>query len=1274
MRNLKRALSLALALVMVLSMMVVGAGAVSVDDFSDSADIVNTEAVTVLATLGVITGNDDGSYAPADTISRAEMSTIICRVLNGGKDPVLGEAVTNTYTDTANHWAKNYIEYCSTLGIVSGKGDGTYDPEGDVTVAEAAKMVLVALGYNAAMEGYTGGAWQINVDAQANPLGLYDGLDYTTTSSALTRDNAAQMLYNALDCDMVKYDVVLDTTSSTVISTTQLGETGETLLEDKFDAVKVEGIVVANELANLETSGHLVDGRTRILVTNYEDQEYYGAEKNSAGYYTDTEDFTVSTGLDELGRSVSIYVKKEPTSTNAQVLGSVIVSENNVVVTNYSKDSLATIADDNGLQVMEATESNTYYDDGTLIATNYGNLGKLSISAVSGYDATDDNIRGQEKILIDNDDDGDVEYVLVNSWRFGKVTSYVSSGDGSIVINQGSAPTLSESDADDVVGFEDVAQGDYVIAAEIGNRTFVEAAETVTGTMDAYNTGATAREAADSRTEATVVTKVTVDGEDYNTSSMLGYTGGADDIKAANEYGETYLDNEAVFYLGKGGFVVAVGETDASAYRYALVLAKDNQNVTVDERVRVALSDGTVGTYTIDTDGVRNPDLGEVYRYTLSGDEIRLTAVTDTVDLATAKFEKGRTSIKDGTTTEANATASTVFFYVGETAVSDGIDRSNVDVYNGYKDAPDLGDGIQGKVYIRSENNSTKSAGAVVFYGSDSLTSADMDDSLYVTEIVRRSTDYVVVNAFVAGSAELQTINVDITSEDDLRAGNAYTYEINSDEYYELTALDRETPEDGVNGDADVNSTVGDTFVLSRTDYNGENEYVITADTLFVNDSDYLSDPIAELGEGPGEGSYVTWVTYNSDHEAILVAIKDEEATSGRTAAPSAISLKDNNGTELESGDTWKNPTASTDKLTLNVTLATGQTGKVKVTATGTGASVAPTVNDITGDNSSQARDVYTASGNEVNVALEVTLTISETGKADRDITYTITVTNEATAPTFTATSSATLSGSESPYKITDFVKGSTISLAVSDTTATSKITDAKVEGTLDKNNVNMITFNSTSAYPVYEAANDGEAGTLTLTITTSQTGKSDVVTTITFEIEAKDVVIVTGDNVSVSGAAGSQQVVNFLTAIPDGSYIKVGDDYFEVTSNSATITMPNEDAVIDTGYWAVAAPTVESSAESTGVNGVKLTKAEADKEYAKEGETVTITVTTDQGTITNSKSCKISATVSPTVTVTDATTEIGDGSITAEETYEISFEMPDEEVTSIEVTLADNI
>ena len=151
MRNLKRALSLGLASVMVIGMMATGAGAVSYNDLTDKDEIVNKEAVQMLVELGVINGKDDGSYDPTGIVTRAEMAKMICVVLNGGKDPSLGSATTNTYTDTASHWAKNYIEYCTTLGIIAGKGDGTFDPEGDVTVAEAAKMVLVALGYNAPM-------------------------------------------------------------------------------------------------------------------------------------------------------------------------------------------------------------------------------------------------------------------------------------------------------------------------------------------------------------------------------------------------------------------------------------------------------------------------------------------------------------------------------------------------------------------------------------------------------------------------------------------------------------------------------------------------------------------------------------------------------------------------------------------------------------------------------------------------------------------------------------------------------------------------------------------------------------------------------------------------------------------------------------------------------------------------------------------------------------------------------------------------------------------
>ena len=77
MRNLKRALSLVLAVVMVIGLMVVGASAVSYNDFSDRGEIVNKDAVSMLTTLGIIEGKPDGSYAPTEGVDRAQMAKMI---------------------------------------------------------------------------------------------------------------------------------------------------------------------------------------------------------------------------------------------------------------------------------------------------------------------------------------------------------------------------------------------------------------------------------------------------------------------------------------------------------------------------------------------------------------------------------------------------------------------------------------------------------------------------------------------------------------------------------------------------------------------------------------------------------------------------------------------------------------------------------------------------------------------------------------------------------------------------------------------------------------------------------------------------------------------------------------------------------------------------------------------------------------------------------------------------------------------------------------------
>ena len=883
MRNLKRALSLALASVMVASMTLIGAGAVSVDDFSDSADIVNKEAVTVLATLGVITGNDDGSYAPADTISRAEMSTIICRVLNGGKDPVLGESVTNTYTDTASHWAKNYIEYCTTLGIIAGKGDGTFDPEGDVTVAEAAKMVLVALGYNAPMEGYTGANWQINVDARANPLGLYDDLSYTTTSSALTRDNAAQMLYNALDCYMVKYSVVLDTTSSTVISTTQLDVTDETLLEDKFEAVKVEGVVIANEVANLEASASgngtsLEEGRTKIRIDEEADQDYYTGDKT----------FSVSSEMDDLGRYVAIYVKKDRNSVNAQVLGSVIVSEDNKVITDASSDDIQTVIDDNDLNRTEAT----------MVAKNYQGL-----TALTSAQATADGTNGVQKIIIDNDNDGDVDYVLLNTYYFGKVTTYVSSGDGSIAINVGDAQTtesyfsktvtrLAADDMDDVVGFEDVAKGDYVNAQFIGGDLHVSLAESVTGVLESYRYN----------DNGTLITKVTVDGTDYNVSNVTGYVGGDDDIRKAANDADEFVSNEVSAYLDNNGYVVAVGDAEANAGKYAMVLAVGSD---VNDLVKVILADGTVGTYTIDDNGrdaVKKSalDIGEVYAYNLNttNNTIKLTEVdrvAGETEQDNAKFSKGKIRITTGATTDGDyqtfdVTSSTVFFYVSDddgVVINDStsIDDDNVDTYANYRSAPDLKSDptITATIYTRGTGADERIV-AVVFAGTD-LADADVSDNLYIANIVGTNGDETEIVAYVNGSTEPQNITLDQEiGELDRYRRTTWTYSVNTDGTYHL---DSEWTRSGWT----VSDVVGDNFVIN----NGAN-YTLTSDTLVVNDSKYLPEIVAELGADAtvSENDNVIGMVVNGSDEALLVVIRNEKVTTDDETAEASVVL---NGT-----------------------------------------------------------------------------------------------------------------------------------------------------------------------------------------------------------------------------------------------------------------------------------------------------------------------------------------------------------------------------------------
>ena len=849
MRNLKRALSLTLASVMVASMMVVGAGAASYDDFSDKDKIANKEAVQMLVELGVINGKDDGNYDPSGIVTRAEMAKMICIVLNGGKDPNLGTTVTNTYTDTVGHWASGYIEYCTQLGIVAGDGTGKFNPNATVTGSEAAKMLLVALGYKSEIEGFTGANWALAVNTRGSQKGLYNGLNIVV-DQGLTRDNAAQMVYNALDAKVVEYSYTLVTDGSSLSSSPTLKNDGtKTLLEDKFNAVKVEGIVVANEVANLtatsEKGSSLDKGKTSLAITNGDDQNAY----------TGTKTFSVSTDINDLGRSVVVYVKKDSNSTKAEVLGSAITSIDNKVVVDNSGDSISAVASDNKLTINADTK----------VAVNYGNL-----EAYSKY--TDPKTAGIEKILVDTDADGDVDYVLMNTYAFGKVTTYTTSGDGSIAISAGNY-ALSASDKADVVGFDKVAKNDYVLAAYIGGNLHVMKADSVVGTLEAYK-------------GTNPATKLTVAGTNYNVSAIANvYEGGEDDVKAAKSYGSSNLDNEATFYLDKNGYIVAVGNVSENAYNYALVMAK---GTTIDERVKVALPDGTTGTYTLSTSGnglkLADISVGKVYGYSInSNKEIKLTAATtDGVLYNRAAFTKGKTTISGNPDTSFYANKNTVFFYtpgVVNTTVND------VDVYAGYDKAPTLNSSSNASVQVYTSGTRVV---AVVFTGRN-LTTANVSDNLYIASVGTSTNSYTNAKAFIAGDTKLAEIKVEGTV-----SKGVYTYTINSDGYYVLKSVPSGnggsvTLDNAGKTQYSVATANNDTFVLEKNDDKSKMELSITSKTLLVDTSDYLDDPIAEMGAGPDANDKIAYVVYNLNNnkadEALLIVVKNTKTTSSSTSS-----------------------------------------------------------------------------------------------------------------------------------------------------------------------------------------------------------------------------------------------------------------------------------------------------------------------------------------------------------------------------------------------------
>ena len=93
-------------------------------------------AIEALAARGIIDGKSDGNFDPDGSMTRAEFATIVVRALG------LTPADTGAFVDVASTaWYSPYVGAASTYGLINGVGEGRFSPDGTITRQEAAVMV-----------------------------------------------------------------------------------------------------------------------------------------------------------------------------------------------------------------------------------------------------------------------------------------------------------------------------------------------------------------------------------------------------------------------------------------------------------------------------------------------------------------------------------------------------------------------------------------------------------------------------------------------------------------------------------------------------------------------------------------------------------------------------------------------------------------------------------------------------------------------------------------------------------------------------------------------------------------------------------------------------------------------------------------------------------------------------------------------------------------------------------------------------------------------------
>ena len=791
MRNLKRTLSLALASVMLVGMMSVGASAVNASDFTDADEIVNKDAVSTMTALGIINGKEDGSYFdPTGNVTRAEMAKMLCVAINGGVDPVLGVKDTPTFTDIKGHWAESYIEYCAANGIIAGRGNNKFDPTGTVSATEAAKMLLGVLGYNAEKSGLVGNDWAINTNVLANQNGLYKNLSNLNANTLLTRDNAAQMIYNALDANMVELNAAGNyTTSQYSYTGTESVVTGTervwvlTIKENNCTDSGIKAAVDAlsgsvynsrsdadetvKEVAGAELSKvkYALEQKTQNVygentVTKYADEtmghKYLSlitdgdavltdVEKDSKGTYT-----LYMNGITTKGQ----YTKVEGDYSNliGQKVEVLYEDSENVYGVYASTDSSLIVESTAGkvgtLSNNEVKIDGTTYKVDSNVTTTALYTGKL----IDGL-----NVGGNKAAAVkayDNDDNGKIDTVVYVPFTAAKVT-YV----GEKSFNTDVAGTNIKFE--DVNAYDDMAKNDYVIKSDAAN------------TVDDTDTYVLA-ETVEGKIEATKSDSVRIDGTWYN------YVTTTPDKDLA-------LDSTVKAAVLNGYIVKSEVVTSSHELQDYAVVVKTDSDIN-GPQAKLLFADGT--TKVVTTDKKYTDTMGLVTYEVKKGEYVLTEAVTDSADKAgfdkivTGKYvnDSGKGKING----ERIADDAVIFVKdsAGKFSTMAGSDFAK------YSTASVVNKDIT--AYANKDNSTGYNSIVLAYVELNAKVNSITSNYGYVTSAVSttKNKDGETVSSFTFWDGATEHKDIMTDEKVSLSKGDIFTYEENKDGSYTVTEVD----------------------------------------------------------------------------------------------------------------------------------------------------------------------------------------------------------------------------------------------------------------------------------------------------------------------------------------------------------------------------------------------------------------------------------------------------------------------------------------------------